>query len=238
MQGSDAASPAGRLGAWLGGGAFVISLGLFGWCYMVRYGALGPAPRGIAGPLVIDLLLFSVFALHHSIMARSGAKRWLARHLPAPLERSAYVWVASALFAWTCLSWQRIPLLLYQVDAPWRYACVAIQLAGVWMTVRAAGVIDVLDLAGIRQAQGRPPAPAFKVIGPYHVVRHPIYLGWMLMTFGTPTMTGTRLAFAIISTTYLALAVPFEERSLVDVFGDEYRAYQQRVRWRMVPGIY
>src|SRR3954453_7153797 len=238
MEGSGAAGPAGRLGAWLGGGAFVTSLGLFGWCYMVRYGAVGPAPRGIAGPLAVDLLLFSVFALHHSIMARTGAKRWLTEHFPAALERSAYVWVASLLFAWTCLSWQQIPLLLYQVDAPWRYACFGVQLAGVWMTARAAGVIDVLDLAGIRQAHGRLRAPVFKVIGPYHVVRHPIYLGWMLMTFGTPTMTGTRLAFAVISTSYLALAVPFEERSLVEEFGGGYRAYQQRVGGRMVPGIY
>jgi protein-S-isoprenylcysteine O-methyltransferase Ste14 len=76
------------------------------------------------------------------------------------------------------------------------------------------------------------------VIGPYHLVRHPIYLGWALMTFGAPTMTGTRLAFAVISTAYLALAVPFEERSLVEAFGDEYLEYQRRVRWRMIPGLY
>ena len=76
------------------------------------------------------------------------------------------------------------------------------------------------------------------MIGPYHVVRHPIYLGWVLMTFGAPDMTATRLTFAAVSSAYLAIAVPFEERSLVDTFGEEYVAYAKRVRWRMIPGIY
>jgi protein-S-isoprenylcysteine O-methyltransferase Ste14 len=116
--------------------------------------------------------------------------------------------------------------------------CVGVQVVGLWMTLRSAGVIDVLELAGIKQAMGRPVQPRFTVIGPYRLVRHPIYLGWILLTFGSPTMTATTLAFAVISTAYLAMAIPFEERSLVDMFGDEYRAYQRRVRWRMVPGMY
>jgi protein-S-isoprenylcysteine O-methyltransferase Ste14 len=69
-------------------------------------------------------------------------------------------------------------------------------------------------------------------------VRHPIYLGWVLMTFGAPEMTATRFSFAAISTAYLIVAVPFEERSLVRTFGDAYREYRARVRWRMVPGLY
>jgi methanethiol S-methyltransferase len=109
---------------------------------------------------------------------------------------------------------------------------------GVWLTLRSAGVIDPLELAGIRQVLGPVRPPSFKVFGPYHLVRHPIYFGWALMTFGAPLMTGTRLSFAVISTAYLVIAIPFEERSLIDVFGDEYRAYQTRVRWRMVPGVY
>jgi protein-S-isoprenylcysteine O-methyltransferase Ste14 len=229
----------GRIMAWLGGGAFVASLSVFAWCYAVRFSRTGTGPAGgSAAPIAWNLGLFTVFALHHSVMARSGVKRWLTRALPAVLERSAYVWIASALFAWTCLAWQEIPGLLYRLDAPWKYGGMALQLAGVWVTLRSAGVIDVLDLAGIRQAMGWRFTPTFKVIGPYHLVRHPIYLGWVLITFGSPTMTATRLSFAIISTAYLAAAIPFEERSLVETFGDEYRRYQGRVRWRMVPWVY
>ena len=238
MQIGAAAGPAGRLLAWLGGAAFVASLATGAWCYTVRFGAPGGSSGGRLHPIAFDVFLFSGFALHHSLMARTGVKRWLMQRVSPALERSLYVWIASALFAVTCLAWREIPGVAYDAPGPWRYVCLGVQLAGVWLTIRAAKIIDVLDLAGIRQAQGRTRPPVFQVIGPYHLVRHPIYLGWALMTFGAPTMTGTRLAFAVISTAYLALAVPFEERSLVEAFGDEYLEYQRRVRWRMIPGLY
>ena len=79
---------------------------------------------------------------------------------------------------------------------------------------------------------------SFRVVGPYHWVRHPIYLGWLLIVFGVPHMTATRLTFAVISSVYLVVAIPFEERSLVEIFGDEYRRYQQVVRWRLIPGVW
>ena len=111
--------------------------------------------------------------------------------------------------------------MLYDVPWPWQGACRALQAWGVWLTLRSAGVIDPLELAGIRQVLGRVRPPAFRVFGPYRLVRHPIYFGWALMTFGTPLMTGTRLSFAVISTAYLMLAIPFEERALIEVFGEE-----------------
>ena len=77
-----------------------------------------------------------------------------------------------------------------------------------------------------------------RTTGVYALVRHPIYLGWILLVFGTPSLNGTRLVFAAVSTLYLAIAVPWEERALLATFGAEYRTYQNRVRWRMVPGIY
>jgi protein-S-isoprenylcysteine O-methyltransferase Ste14 len=237
----NAAGPVGRLMAWLGGLIFIVSLAYGGWCYAVGYGRVAldfPQPGAVAGSLAANIGLFTAFAAHHSIMARSGAKRWLARKVAPPLERTLYVWVGSVLFLVTCAGWQEIPVLLYRADGVWQVPFRAVQLAGVWLTLRAAGAIDPLDLAGIRQAQGQTGSARFRVVGPYHVVRHPIYLGWVLMTFGTPAMTGTRLSFAAISTAYLIAAVPFEERSLVEAFGDEYRRYRARVRWRMIPGLY
>jgi len=72
----------------------------------------------------------------------------------------------------------------------------------------------------------------------YGFVRHPLYFAWVLMVFAAPSMTGTRLVFAVLSTAYLAMAIPWEERTLVQVFGPEYEAYRRAVRWRMLPGIY
>jgi len=77
-----------------------------------------------------------------------------------------------------------------------------------------------------------------EVGGPYRYVRHPIYLGWVLLVFAAPTMPMGRLLFAAVSTLYLVVAVPFEERSLVAEFGPAYRDYQRQVRWRLVPGLW
>jgi protein-S-isoprenylcysteine O-methyltransferase Ste14 len=108
----------------------------------------------------------------------------------------------------------------------------------VLLTIDAARSIDLLDLAGIRQTTGRQTGAGIQARGAYRFVRHPIYLGWALLTFGAPVMTATRFSFACISTLYLIVAIPFEERSLVEAFGDEYREYRRRVRWRMLPGVY
>lgn len=221
--------------AWLGGAAFVASLGYFAWSYFVRFGRPTEG-ADLIRPLLADLGLFTAFALHHSLLARTGAKRWVARRAPAGLERSLYVWISSALFVVVCAAWRDVPGELY------RHAGLAsvphwllVGLGG-WITARAAAILDPLELAGIRPARLAP--GGFRAAGPYGLVRHPIYLGWLLLVFGVPEMTGTRLAFAVISSAYLVVAVPLEERSLVEAFGDEYRRYQRLVRWRLVPGVW
>ncbi len=69
-------------------------------------------------------------------------------------------------------------------------------------------------------------------------MRHPLYLGWTLVVFGAAAMTGDRLGFAAITTLYLMLAIPWEERSLRAAFGSDYERYIRQVRWRMIPFIY
>jgi len=237
MPASSAAGPTARAWAWLGGAAFVASMVFCGYSYLGPFGRVTDAAT-LPWPVVVDVTLFSVFAIHHSVLARTGAKRLVTRLIPPALERTTYVWTGSVLLALTCWWWQPVPGLIYALRGSLRPAGWILQLIGVWLTLRSAGVLDIWELSGIRQATGTERPPRFKVIGPYHVVRHPIYLGWVLMTFGAPDMTATRLTFAAVSSAYLALAVPFEERSLVETFGEEYVAYTKRVRWRMIPGIY
>jgi protein-S-isoprenylcysteine O-methyltransferase Ste14 len=232
-----ASRPRAPLLAWLGGGFFVASLAYFVWTFGVRFDCVErDGPR--AAPILIDLALFTVFALHHSVLARTGAKQWLVRLVPPALERTCYVWVASALFIGVCAFWQEVPGVLYRHAGLWAVPHWSAVALGVWLTFRSAGVIDPLDLSGIRQAGGDAQPTSFRVVGPYHWVRHPIYLGWLLIVFGMPHMTATRLTFAVISSVYLIVAIPFEERSLIDGFGDEYRRYQQIVRWRLIPGVW
>ncbi len=225
--------------AWAGGALFVVALA---WCFGVYlFGMPAAAAGSVSVPLttfVVNAGLFTIFALHHSMLARSGVKRRVVTLVPPYLERSLYVWIASLLLIAVMTLWRPLPGTAYRHEGLASLPHWLLVSAGFWVTVRAAGVLDPLELAGIRQAMATRRPSAFRVIGPYHLVRHPIYLGWMLIVFGAPVMTVTRLEFAVVSSLYLILAIPFEERALVDEFGDTYRNYQRQVRWRIVPGVW
>ena len=235
--------------AWGAGAVFVGSMAYF----LYFYGAvLTGEPAGAARPvwraLLVDTLLFAAFAAHHSLMARSTAKRWLARMIPASLERATYVWIASLLFFAVCWWWQDLPGRLYRFEGWARAPFVLAQLGGMVFALRSARSIDVFDLAGIRQVRHEAPvlrdAPAahemgrLETDGPYRVVRHPIYLGTMLLMAATPDLTADRLLFGALSLAYLVIGIWWEERSLREEFGPAYDEYARRVRWRMIPGVY
>ncbi|MGD9903159.1 MAG: isoprenylcysteine carboxylmethyltransferase family protein [Vicinamibacterales bacterium] len=229
---------AGLAMAWLGGVAFATSLAVYVHFFAVRLATPGPPtwPRPVA--LAWNAALFVLFAAHHSAMARPAAKAWVGRHLPAAFERTTYVWVAATLLVLVTVLWRRVPGVVYVVPGAGAVALHLLQSAGVVLTLAAARVLSATDLAGIRQAQRRPAVADVRVVWPYTLVRHPIYLGWALTVLAAPTMTLDRLWWALLSTGYLVIATPWEERSLSAVAGPAYRAYCRRVRWRMVPGLY
>jgi len=225
---------ASRVFVWLGGALFVASLTFCVYVYVVRWSqpwSLSVTPSAIA----IDAALLTVFAMHHSVFARESVKTWTIRIVPRDLIRSVYVWIASVLLIAVCASWRPVggELFASTGTAAWLHA--ALQLAGVALIARAVATIDPLDLAGIRPSAA---TGGLQVTGPYRIVRHPLYLGWLMATFGAARMTGDRLTFAVVTAIYLFVAVPWEERSLVDAFGDDYVRYQRSVRWRIVPFIY
>lgn len=227
--------------AWAGGAMFVLSLATFLYSYAVLYGRMIAPARAPA--VAADVLLFSGFALHHSILARSGAKRRVVRWVPAPLERSSFTWISSLLFILVCLAWQPAGGWIYRLDGVWRAAGYTAQAAGIWLTIAGSRALDVLDLAGIRPVvnarRGESPRHTpLETRGVYGLVRHPVYFGWVLFVFGVPDMNGTRMLFAAISTGYLVAAIPFEERSLARVFGAAYDRYRAAVRWRLIPGLW
>ncbi len=150
--------------AWTGAAIFAASLAWFVYCYLFRFGQ--PAPAGpLARPLLTNVLLFSAFALHHSVLARSGAKRLMHQIAPPELERSIYTWVASVLFLAVCARWQPVPGVIYELTGPWRFLGWTVQVAGIALTIRASAALDVLDLAGVR-AVARPGRRARAVAGP------------------------------------------------------------------------
>jgi protein-S-isoprenylcysteine O-methyltransferase Ste14 len=145
------------------------------------------------------------------------------------------VWIASILLILVCLFWRPIGGAAFHVQGLLAVVHGAAQAAGVILVALSVRAIDALDLAGIRPGR---PVRELQTRGPYGIVRHPIYLGWMLVAFGTARMTGDRLAFAAISSAYLMIAVGWEERSLEREHGTAYREYRKKVRWRIVPYIY
>jgi protein-S-isoprenylcysteine O-methyltransferase Ste14 len=217
---------------WSGGVMFVTALALTGYTFAVTWARVLPFD---AAAVAIDSVLFSVFALHHSVFARESVKHRLTSLVPEPLLRSVYVWLASLLLVAVCLAWRPVGGELYALEGLPRYACAAAQLLGVAIIAGAVRVIDPLELAGIRQHSG---ADALQIVGPYRHVRHPIYSGWLLVTFGAAHMTGDRLIFAGISTMYLLIAMPFEEGSLKMSFGRVYEDYTRQVPYRVIPYVY
>jgi protein-S-isoprenylcysteine O-methyltransferase Ste14 len=184
--------------------------------------------------VLVDLLLLGVFAVQHSVMARPAFKRWWTRWVPAAVERSTYVLAASAALA--LLIWQWRPL----GDAVWTVsgnAAIAIQLlsaAGWCVVLVSTFLINHFELFGLRQSLApvlglREPGAAFRTPGLYRVVRHPIYLGFLLAFWATPVMTTGHLLFALMTTGYILVGIALEERDLVDLFGADYLRYRQRV---------
>ena len=222
-----------RVFVWLGGGFFAASLAFCGWTYTVVFSR--PLPSGGWPALVVDSGLITVFALHHSLFARETVKAAMARLIPASLLRSLYVWIASLLLLIACALWRSVGGEFYRAHGVAALALTATQLAGLLMTAIGVSRIDPLELAGIRPARD---TDGLQISGPYRWVRHPLYLGWALMVFGAAHMTGDRLAFAAITTCYLMIAIPWEERSLRRAFGDDYARYVRDVKWRMIPFIY
>jgi len=225
-----------KLFRWSGALLFVLSLLSFAVVYGWRLRTPAPPSDDAMRDAIANVVLFTVFALHHSLMARTGAKAWITRHLPAGLERSVYVWIASALFLVVCWMWQPLPGVIWETRGPGLALYVA-QAFGVALTLAAARIVGVWELAGVKQPDLTRPIE-FKADGPFAIVRHPIYLGWVLMVFATPVMTTSRLLFAVVSTLYLLAAIPFEERSLLEAFPEKYGAYQKQMRWRLIPLIW
>ncbi len=229
--------------AGLGALLFGSSLLVFLYVYLVTFGRVAP-DEPVFPNVLTNVVLFTVFALHHSLFARTGLKAAIARAVSPDLERSTYVWAASILLILVCLWWRPVQGELYRLTGPLALAGYLIQITGIVLTIRGSAALGVLDLAGLsgllERGPGRdqPVDRPLETSGLYGFVRHPLYFAWFLFVFGTPVMTMTRFVFATVSTLYLAAAIPFEERSLLDRFGEDYRRYKRTVKWRMVPGVY
>lgn len=218
--------------------AYVMFLATVLW--MVLWLADAPIPKTVdsgtsagVGGAVIDLALVLLFAVQHSVMARSGFKSRLHRLIPAFAERSTYVLSSAIALGILLAAWQPLPSRIWQVDGPGAAVILAVFIAGVLSAVAATFMINHFDFTGLRQAwlhrRGRRyTALAFQERWLYRYIRHPIVLGFLITFWATWRMSVGHLLFAVAATLYLAVGTTLEERDLrADV--PEYDEYRARV---------
>lgn len=189
----------------------------------------------VAEALLVNLALLSLFAVQHSVMARKGFKRWWTKIIPAAAERPTYVLLATLALAAILVHWRPMPEIVWRVTDPqFAIGLLGLSLFGWLIVLLSTFMINHFELFGLYQVvmnlTGKKIPPAhFKTPGLYKLVRHPIYLGFIIAFWATPVMTYGHLLFAAVTTAYILVGIMFEERDLVDVFGDDYRHYRQRV---------
>ena len=232
----------GRIAAFLYGLAAYL-LFFFTFLYAIGFVTGVAVPKTIdTGPvvpigeaLIVNILLMTLFALQHSVMARKPFKQWLTQYVPATIERSTYVLLASLALVLLFWQWRPIPDVVWEITSPQIATNItAISFFGFALVLLSSFLINHFELFGLHQVAinvaGRTmPEPRFKTPVLYKVVRHPIYLGFIIAFWAAPVMTVGHLLFAAVTTAYIFVGIYLEERDLVQLFGEQYKRYRAQV---------
>ena len=212
---------------------FLYAIGFIG-NFVVPVKIDGEPTTPFASALIINLLLLSLFAVQHSIMARPGFKKWWTGLIPEPVERSTYVLLSSVALIILFRYWQPLGGSVWNVSDPVGvYILYSLFAFGWGLVLVATFLINHFDLFGLRQTwlyfRGQEYSQLeFGTPWLYKIVRHPLYVGWFFAFWATPNMTVTHLLFAVVTTAYIIIATQFEEHDLQNAL-PEYSAYKDQV---------
>ncbi|MDT8068057.1 MAG: isoprenylcysteine carboxylmethyltransferase family protein [Terriglobia bacterium] len=230
----------------------VVSYAVFFLTFLYAVGFIGNmvVPRSLDSAarvpfwqaLLIDTLLLGLFAVQHSAMARPAFKRFLTKFIPEPAERSTYVLCSSLALIAMFAFWEPIGGVIWDVaDPAIRNAINMVFGFGFALVLVTTFLINHFDLFGLRQVTlflaGKPYTHLeFRTPLFYKFVRHPLYIGWFIAFWATPTMTGAHLLFAVMTSVYILMAIGWEERDLVTIHGAHYEDYRKRVP-KLMPSL-
>lgn len=220
-------------------GVFLYLIGFVG-NFIVPATIDGEATTPFLDALIINLALVGLFGVQHSVMARPGFKRLWTRVIPKEAERNTYVLLTSVALIILFWQWRPMDGTLWHIENPIGQGIMYGFYALGWLTVLGTTfLINHFDLFGLRQAwlqfRGKPYSDLHFVTPLlYKLIRHPLYVGWFLTFWATPSMSVGHLIYAVGMTTYIAIAIPFEEQDLVDAMGESYKKYMNDVP-RFIP---
>ena len=220
---------------------FLYAVGFVGGFIVPR--SIDSTPNlGIGLALLVDAGLLGIFAVQHSVMARPAFKRALTRFIPESAERSTYVLMSSLALILVFRFWEPMGGTVWSVLNPIGSTLLHVGFAFGWLTVLVTTfLINHFDLFGLRQVwmyfRRQPYVPLkFVTPGPYKLVRHPLYVGWLFSFWCTPHMTLAHLVFAVLTTAYILIAIRLEERDLVTIHGTDYVKYRNQTPM-LVPSL-
>jgi len=215
-------------------GTFLYAIGFVGNLLVPKSSDSG-IQGGTDNAWLINILLLSLFAVQHSVMARQGFKKWWTKIVPKSIERSTFVLISSLVLILLFYYWRPMPDVIWSVENTLLAALMnTLFFAGWFIVLLGTFLINHFNLFGLQQVylnmkNTEPKPPQFVRPLFYKVVRHPLMLGFIIAFWATPHMTVGHLLFAFATTGYILVAIQLEERDMVRFHGEDYKRYQQEV---------
>ncbi len=197
---------------------------------------------GLATAMLWNTALIALFGIQHSVMARPAFKKAWTSIIPSSLERSFYCLATALVLGALFHFWHPFEGTLWSIQNELaRTAVWGLFWLGWGVLFISTWLLNHFELFGLQQAWRRMRGtsasdPAMRTPLFYRLVRHPIYTGFFIAFWAAPDMTYSRLFAAVGFTIYIIIGIAYEERDLLDVFGEEYADYRRRVG-AFIPGI-